>query len=162
MNIEEINIGNILRCTGPLCGEVEVAVDGVQASGKLRAHCVSAPGVCEMCRFHVNVQKFAAVPITPAILAASGFVYSEHNGFFVMLRVGGRDNSIRVTPHGDLYDVEVFASHPQLVITENFIKGVRFVHQLQNAYALATGGKLEIKVRKYEEQDLACYPLLPT
>ena len=151
MNIEEINIGNILRCTGPLCGEVEVAVDGVQASGKLRAHCVSAPGVCEMCRFHQNVQKFSAAPITPAILTASGFVYSACNGSFVMLQVGGRDNIIRVTPHGDLYDVEVFASHPQLVMTENFIKGVRFVHQLQNVYALATGGKLEIKVRKYEE-----------
>ena len=123
MNIEEINIGNILRCTGPLCGEVEVAVDGVQASG---------------------------------------FVYSECNGFFVMLRVGGRDNSIRVVPRGECYDVEVFASHPQVVMTENSIKGVRYVHQLQNAYALATGGKLEIKVRKYEEQDLAYYPLLPT
>ena len=151
MNVEEVNIGNILRCTGPLCGEVEVAVDGVQASGKLRAHCVSAPGVCEMCRFHKYAQNFAAVAITSDILAASGFVYSERNGFFVMLRVGDRDNSIRVTPHGDLYDVEVFALHPQLVMTENFIKGVRFVHQLQNAYALATGGKLEIKLRKCEE-----------
>lgn len=100
----------------------------------------------EMRMNYARLREIEPIPITEEWLAKIGFILPEHKEFYVMCCINGKDNSIRLTRYFNLWNAEIFASHPEVVMLEHIIKGLRFVHQLQNAYYLLTGNELEIKL----------------
>lgn len=95
---------------------------------------------------YARLWEVEPIPITEEWLTKIGFILPEHKEFYVMCRINGKDNSIRLTRYFNLWNAEIFASHPEVVMLEHTIKGLRFVHDLQNAYQLITGKELEIKI----------------
>lgn len=100
----------------------------------------------EMGMNYARLCEVEPIPITEEWLTKIGFILPEHKEFYVMCRINGEDNSIRLTKYFNLWNAEIFASHPEVVMLEHTIKGLRFVHELQNAYCLVTGKELEIKL----------------
>lgn len=95
---------------------------------------------------YARLYEIEPIPITEELLTKIGFILPEHKEFYVMCRINGKDNSIRLTRYFNLWNAEIFASHPEVVMLEHTIKGLRFLHELQNAYYLVTGKELEIKI----------------
>jgi hypothetical protein len=92
------------------------------------------------------MNEVVPIPITEELLTKIGFILPEHKEFYVICRINGKDNSIRLTRYFNLWNAEIFASHPEVVMLEHTIKGLRFVHELQNAYYFTAHEELEIKV----------------
>ena len=95
---------------------------------------------------YARLFEIEPIPITEEWLTKIGFILPEHKEFYVMCRINGKDNSIRLTRYFNLWNAEIFASHPEVVMLEHTIKGLWFVHDLQNAYYLVSGKELEIKL----------------
>lgn len=100
----------------------------------------------EMKMNYARLCEVEPIPITEELLTKIGFILPEHKEFYIMCCINGKDNSIRLTRYFNLWNAEIFASHPEVVMLEHTIKGLRFVHELQNAYCLVTGKELEINV----------------
>ena len=95
---------------------------------------------------YARLCEIEPIPITEELLTKIGFILPEHKEFYVMCRIYGKDISIRITKYFTSYNVEIFAEHPDFVLLEHTIKDIRYVHDLQNAYQLATKGELTLQL----------------
>jgi hypothetical protein len=136
MTPQELSIGNLVCYNGKV-----VKVEQI-TKRKIGYHTI--PNETRM--NYARLCEVEPIPITEELLTKIGFILPEHKEFYVMCRINGKDNSIRLTKYFNLWNAEIFASHPEVVMLECTILGLRFVHELQNAYYLITGKELEIKI----------------
>ena len=144
MKPTELRIGNIVKIDDEYLGPIEGKVTSLKESGEVELLLSVSKGNGRY--FVCGSDDIFPIPITEEWLTKIGFILPEHKEFYVMCRINGKDNSIRLTRYLNLWNVEIFASHPEVVMLECTIFGLRFVHELQNAYYLVTGKELEIKV----------------
>lgn len=136
MKPTELRIGNLVCYNGEVVRVEQVTKHKIGYHTKLNETRMNYARLCEI----------EPVPITEELLTKIGFILPEHKEFYIMCCINGKDNSIRLTRYFNLWNAEIFASHPEVVMLEHTIKGLRFVHELQNAYCLVTGKELEIKL----------------
>jgi hypothetical protein len=136
MKPQELRIGNLVCYNGKVVKVEQVTKRKIGYHTKPNETRMNYARLCEI----------EPIPITEELLLKTGFLLPEHKEFYVMCRINGKDNSIRLTRYFNLWNAEIFASHPEVVMLEHTIKGLRFVHELQNAYYLVTGKELEIKL----------------
>lgn len=91
---------------------------------------------------YARLFEIEPIPITEDLLLKCGFFLPEHKEFYVLNRINGKDNGMRLTKYFGSWNVEIFASHPIYVMLEHCINGVVHIHDLQNAYQLATKEEL--------------------
>lgn len=135
MKPQELSIGNLVCYNGKV-----VKVEQVTK------HKIGYPKPNETRMNYARLCEIEPIPITEELLTKIGFILPEHKEFYIMCCINGKDNSIRLTRYFNLWNAEILASHPEVVMLEHTIKGLRFVHELQNAYCLVTGKELEIKL----------------
>ena len=136
MTSTELRIGNLVMYNGEVVKVEQITKKKIGYHTKPNETRMNYARLCEV----------EPVPITEELLTKIGFILPEHKEFYVMRRINGKDNGIRLTRYFSLWNAEIFASHPEVVMLEHTIKGLRFVHELQNAYCLVTGKELEIKL----------------
>lgn len=136
MKPQELRIGNLVNYNGKVVKVEQLTKHKIGYHTKPNETRLNYARLCEI----------EPIPITEEWLTTIGFILPEHKEFYVMCRINGKDNSIRLTRYFNLWNAEIFVSHPEVVMLEHTIKGLRFVHELQNAYYLATGKELEIKL----------------
>ena len=136
MKPQELSIGNLVCYNGKVVKVEQITKHKIGYHTKPNETRMNYARLCEI----------EPIPITEELLTKIGFILPGHKEFYVMCRINGKDNSIRLTRYFNLWNAEIFASHPEVVMLEHIIKGLRFVHELQNAYYLVTGKKLEVKV----------------
>ena len=144
MKQTELRIGNIVKIDDEYLGPIEGKVTSLNDKGEVELLLSVNKGHIRY--FVCGSDDIFPIPITEEWLTKIGFILPEHKEFYVMCRINGKDNSIRLTRYFNLWNAEIFASHPEVVMLEHTIKGLRFVHELQNAYQLVTGKELEIKL----------------
>lgn len=136
MKPTELSIGNLVCYNGKVVKVEQITKHKIGYHTKPNETRMNYARLCEI----------GPIPITEEWLTKIGFILPEHKEFYIMCCVNGKDNSIRLTRYFNLWNVEIFASHPEVVMLECTILGLRFVHELQNAYYLVTGKELEIKL----------------
>lgn len=136
MKPQELSIGNLVCYNGKVVKVEQVTKHKIGYHTKPNETRMNYARLCEI----------EPIPITEEWLTEIGFILPEHKEFYVMCRINGKDNSIRLTRYFNLWNAEIFASHPEVVMLEHTIKGLRFVHELQNAYYLVAGKEMEIKL----------------
>lgn len=144
MKTQELSIGNIVEVNHFEYGDMFASVTSINDVGDLCLHLLDEIFTKE--EYECTINEVVPIPITEELLTKIGFILPEHKEFYVMCRINEKDNSIRLTRYFNLWNAEIFASHPEVVMLEHTIKGLRFVHELQNAYYFATGKELEIKL----------------
>lgn len=136
MKPQELRIGNLVCYNGKVAKVKQITKHKIGYHTKPYEMKMNYARLCEV----------EPIPITEELLTKIGFILPEHKEFYIMCCINGKDNSIRLTRYFNLWNAEIFASHPEVVMLEHTIKGLRFVHELQNAYCLVTGKELEINV----------------
>jgi hypothetical protein len=136
MKPTELSIGNLVCYNGEVVKVEQITKYKIGYHTKPNETRMNYARLCEI----------EPIPITEEWLLKIGFILPEHQEFYVMCRINGKDNSIRLTRYFDLWKVEIFASHSEVVMHELTINGLRFVHELQNAYYFTVHEELEIKV----------------
>ena len=136
MKPQELRIGNLVCYNGKVVKVEQITKHKIGYHTKPNETRMNYARLCEI----------EPIPITEELLTKIGFILPEHKEFYVMCRINGKDNGIRLTKYFTFYNVEIFAEHPEVVMLEHTIKGLRFVHELQNAYYLVPGKELEIKL----------------
>ena len=136
MKPTELRIGNLVMCNGEVVRVEQITKKKIgyhRHKGETRMN-------------YARLCEIEPIPITEELLTKIGFILPEHKEFYAMCRINGKDNGIRLTKYFTSYNVEIFAEHPDFVLLEHTIKDIRYVHDLQNAYYLAAGKELEMKV----------------
>ena len=136
MKPQELRIGNFVNYNGKVVKVEQITKHKIGYHTKPKETRMNYARLCEI----------EPIPITEEWLTKIGFILPEHKEFYAICRINGKDNGIRLTRYFNLWNAEIFASHPEVVMLEHTIKGLRFVHELQNAYQLVTGKDLEIKI----------------
>lgn len=136
MKPQELSIGNLVCYNGKVVKVEQITKHKIGYHTKPNETRMNYARLCEI----------EPIPITEELLTKIGFILPEHKEFYIMCCINGKDNSIRLTKYFNLWNAEIFASHPEVVMLECTILGLRFVHELQNAYYLVTGNGLEIKI----------------
>ena len=136
MKPTELSIGNLVMYNGKVVKVEQITKHKIGYHTKPNETRMNYARLCEI----------EPIPITEELLTKIGFILPEHKEFYIMCCINGKDNSIRLTKYFNLWNAEIFASHPEVVMLECTILGLRFVHELQNAYYLITGKELEIKI----------------
>ena len=136
MKPQELRIGNLVNYNGKVVKVEQITKHKIGYHTKPNETRMNYARLCEI----------EPIPITEELLTKIGFILPEHKEFYIMCCINGKDNSIRLTKYFNLWNAEIFASHPEVVMLECTILGLRFVHELQNAYYLITGKELEIKI----------------
>ena len=136
MKPQELSIGNLVMYNGKVVKVEQVTKHKIGYHTKPNETRMNYARLCEI----------EPIPIIEELLTKIGFILPEHKEFYIMCCINGKDNSIRLTRYFNLWNAEIFASHPEVVMLECRILGLRFVHELQNAYCLVTGKELEIKL----------------
>ena len=95
MKPTELRIGNLVMCNGEV-----VKVEQITKK-KIGYH--RHKGETRM-----NYARLFEIPITEELLLKIGFIL-EHKEFYVMCRINGKDNSIRLTRYFNLWNAEIFA-----------------------------------------------------
>ena len=136
MKPQELRIGNLVCYNGEVVKVEQITKNKIgyhRYKGETRMN-------------YARLQEVEPVPITEEWLTKIGFILPEHKEFYVMCRINGKDNSIRLTRYFNLWNAEIFASHPEVVMLEHTIKGLWFVHDLQNAHQLVTKEELTLQL----------------
>lgn len=138
MKPTELRIGNLVMYNGKVVKVEQITKHKIGYHTKPNETRMNYARLCEI----------EPIPITEELLTKIGFMLPEHKEFYVMCRINGKDNSLRLTRYFNLWNAEIFASHPEVVMLEHTIKGLRFVHELQNAYQLVTKEELTLQLCK--------------
>lgn len=144
MEVQELRVGNIVKIDDEYLGPIEGKVTSLNEKAEVELLLSVNKGNIRY--FRCGADDIFPISITEELLTKIGFILPEHKEFYVMFSINGKDNSIRLTRYFNLWNAKIFASHPEVVMLEHTIKGLRFVHELQNAYYLVTGKELEIKI----------------
>ena len=136
MKPQELSIGNLVCYNGKVVKVEQITKHKIGYHTKPNETRMNYARLCEI----------EPIPITEEWLTKIGFILPEHKEFYVMCCINGKDNSIRLTRYFNLWNAEIFASHPEVVMFECTILGLRFVYELQNAYYLVAGKELDIKL----------------
>lgn len=136
MRPQELIIGNLVYYTGKVVRVEQVTKHKIGYHTRANETRMNYARLCEI----------EPIPITEEFLTKIGIILPGHKEFYVMCRINGKNNSIRLTRYFNLWNAEIFVSHPEVIMLEHTIKGLRFVHELQNAYYLVDGKELEIKI----------------
>ena len=135
MKPQELRIGNLVCYNGEVVKVEQITKNKIgyhRHKGETRMN-------------YARLFEIEPIPITEELLLKIGFIL-EHKEFYVMCRINGKDNSIRLTRYFNLWNAEIFASHPEVVMLEHTIKGLWFVHDLQNAHQLVTKEELTLQL----------------
>ena len=136
MKPQELSIGNLVCYNGKVVKVEQITKKKIgyhRHKGETRMN-------------YARLFEIEPIPITEELLLKIGFILPEHKEFYVMCRINGKDNSIRLTRYFNLWNAEIFASHPEVVMLEHTIKGLWFVHDLQNAHQLVTKEELTLQL----------------
>lgn len=136
MKPQELRIGNLVMYNGEVVRVEQITKKKIgyhRHKGETRMN-------------YARLFEIEPIPITEELLLKIGFLLPEHKEFYTLLNINGRDEAIRLTKYFTSYDVEIFAEHPYFVLLEHTIRDIRYVHDLQNAYQLATKEELTLQL----------------
>lgn len=136
MKPQELSIGNLVCYNGKVVKIEQITKRKIGYHTKPNETRMNYARLCEI----------KPILITEERLTKIGFILPEHKEFYVMCCINGKDNSIRLTRYFNLWNAEIFASHSEFVMLEHTIKGLRFVHEMQNAYQLVTKEELTLQL----------------
>lgn len=133
MEVKELRVGNIVKINDEYLGPIEGKVISVNERGVVELLLSTSKGNGR--RFVCGAEDIFPIPVTEELLLKSGLLKSPYSGKIFMIK-GERCECIYYV-EGKVLDVR--SDNNRASIT------CKYLHQLQNAYYLATGKELEIK-----------------
>lgn len=139
MKAIELKIGNIIGLVHEYFGDMPAVVKSINECGDLCLRCLGE--TCTDEEYECTMNEVYPIPITEKLLTK---------------RIGG-DKVTYFISHGNsmltfkklddaLWDVLIQVSLPNYREIRQYVYNIQYIHQLQNAYYLATGKELEIKL----------------